>query len=173
MTEYEFTLIFKLAQDNANAENYLDLLYEAGCDDALPGIGKLGYLSLDFIRESSSAFEAIKSAVENVKSILDSAKLIHISPDLVGVKELANIFNCSRQNIQKVVTKSTFPNPVYKGSQAIWHLATVLDWFITNNYEVNQDVLEISQLTMSINLYIGNKTTKPQTLHQAQTLLCA
>ena len=127
MKEYDFTLVFKLAQSNSNPENYLDLLYEAGCDDALIGIGKEGYLSLNFIRESNSAFSAIKSAIDDVKSVLNSAKLINISPDLVGVKELANIINCSRQNIQKIINKSSFPNPVYKGSQNIWHLAIVLE----------------------------------------------
>jgi hypothetical protein len=74
------------------------------------------------MRSSSSAYDAIKGAIASVKSVLTEAELIHISPDLVGIKELASIFKCSRQNIQKFVNKPTFPNPVYKGSQAIWHL---------------------------------------------------
>jgi predicted DNA-binding transcriptional regulator AlpA len=151
MKEYDFALMFKLNQSDLNPEICLDLLYEAGCDDALLGIGKLGYLSLDFIRESNSAYDAISSAIDNVKLVLTQAELIHVSPDLVGIKELTSIFECTRQNIQKFVTKPTFPNPVYKGSQAIWHLAAVLDWFKSNGHDVNQELLEISELTMSIN----------------------
>ena len=173
MKEYDFALIFRLKQSDQNPEIYLDSLYEAGCDDALVGIGKPGYLSLDFIRESNSAFDAISSAIANVKSVLTEADLIHVSPDLVGIKELASIFECSRQNIQKFVSKPSFPNPVYKGSQAIWHLAAVLDWFVTNNYDVNRELLEISELTMSINSRIESQTAKPQVLDQAKSLVVA
>lgn len=171
MKEYDFALMFRLPQSDIASETYLDLLYEAGCDDALMGIGKPGYLALNFIRESSSAFEAVSSAIDNVKSVFTEADLIQVSPDLVGIKELANIFDCTRQNIQKLVGKPTFPNPVYKGSQAIWHLATVLDWFMANDYNVNQELLELSELAMSINLHLRNQTAKPQVLDQAKSLL--
>ncbi|MBW4536822.1 MAG: DNA-binding protein [Pleurocapsa minor HA4230-MV1] len=173
MKEYDFTLMFRLNHGDKNPEVYLDLLYEAGCDDALPGIGKPGYLALDFIRESDSAFDAIESAIANVKSVFATAEVIHVSPDLVGIKELANIFECTRQNIQKFVSKPTFPNPVYKGSQTIWHLATVLDWFIVNGHEINQELLELAELTMSINSRIENQAAKPQVLNQARSLVIA
>ncbi len=88
MKEYDFTLIFQLTEPDVNPEIYVEALYEAGCDDALIGTGKLGYLSLNFLRESNSAFEAISSGINNVKSVLTEAELIHISPDLVVVKEL-------------------------------------------------------------------------------------
>lgn len=173
MKEYDFALIFRLNQSNVNPEDYPDLLYEAGCDDALLGIGKPGYLALDFIRESSSAYEALETALADVSSVLPDAKLIHVSPDLVGIKELANIFNCTRQNIQKTVSKPTFPNPVYKGSQAIWHLAAVLNWYMDNGSEVDQKLLEFAELAMSINWQIEKKTAKPQVLNQAKKLISA
>ena len=173
MKEYDFALMFRLNQSDVNLSHYLDSLYEAGCDDALPGIGKPGYLALDFIRESSSAYDALETAIANVRSVLADAELIHVSPDLVGIKELANIFNCTRQNIQKFVSKTTFPNPVYKGSQAIWHLAAVLDWFVANGYEVDLKLWEVAELAMSINLQIENQTAKPQVLNQAKNLVVA
>jgi predicted DNA-binding transcriptional regulator AlpA len=173
MKEYDFTLMFRLNQGDKNPEVYLDLLYEAGCDDALPGIGKPGYLALDFIRESDSAFDAIESAIANVKSVVATAEVIHVSPDLVGIKELANIFKCTRQNIQKFVSKPTFPNPVYKGSQTIWHLAAVLNWFIANGHKVNRELSELAELTMSINSRIENQAAKPQVLNQARSLVIA
>jgi predicted DNA-binding transcriptional regulator AlpA len=173
MKEYNFALTFKLNQSELNSEIYLDSLYEAGCDDALPGIGKPGYLALDFMRESSSAYDAIKSAISSVKSVLAEAELIHVSPDLVGIKELASIFDCSRQNIQKFVSKPTFPNPVYKGSQAIWHLAAVLAWFVASGYEVERELLEVAELAMSINLRIESQAANPQTLDRAKSLIVA
>ena len=173
MKEYNFTLIFQLAKPDANSEIYIEALYEAGCDDALIGTGKLGYLSVNFIRESNSAFEAISSAINNIKSVLTDAELIHVSPDLVGVKELTNIFQCSRQNIQKFVNKPTFPNPVYKGSQNIWHLKNVLSWFATQGHEINQELLEVTELAMSINLRIENQTTQPETSLKAKSLVSA
>ena len=173
MKEYDFVLMFRLNQSDPNPEHYLDLLYEAGCDDALLGIGKPGYLALDFSRESNSAFDAIESAIANVKSVLAEAELIHISPDLVGIKELASIFECTRQNIQKFVSKPTFPNPVYKGSQAIWHLAAVLDWFVVNGHDIERELLEVAELAMSINLQLENQTAKPQVMNQAKNLVVA
>ena len=173
MKEYDFALIFRLNQSALNPEHYLDLLYEAGCDDAMIGVGKLGYLALDFIRESNSAYDAIKSAIANVKSVLAEAELIHIAPDLVGIKDLASIFNCTRQNIQKFVSQPTFPNPVYKGSQAIWHLTAVLDWFVANEHEIERELLEVAELAMSINLQLENQTAKPQVLNQAKSLVTA
>lgn len=171
MKEYDFTLIFQLSRPNVDSEIYTEALFEAGCDDAVVGTGKLGYLSLNFIRESSSAFEAIKSAIDNVKSVVREAELIQVSPDLVGVKELTSIFECSRQNIQKFVSKPTFPNPVYKGSQTIWHLKTVLNWFAAQGHYVNQEILEIAELAMSLNLRIENQTAQPETLAQAKSLI--
>ncbi|ACK66010.1 putative DNA-binding protein [Rippkaea orientalis PCC 8801] len=85
MKEYEFTLNFKLPDDNTNPEIYLDQLYELGCDDAIIGIGKKGYLALKFIRESTSSYEAMSSAIESVKKVIPQAKLIEASPDFVNL----------------------------------------------------------------------------------------
>ena len=173
MREYDFTLMFELDRSGVNPEAYLDSLYEAGCDDALPGIGKGDRLALNFIRESNSAYDAIESAIRNVKSALPEAELIHVAPDLVGIKELASIFNCTRQNIQKFVGKPSFPNPVYKGSQTIWHLATVLNWFVASGHEVDRGLLEVAELAMSINLQIESQTANPQVLDRAKSLFVA
>jgi hypothetical protein len=54
---------------------------KGGCDDALIGVGKQGYISLDFIREAPSAFEAISSSITNVGNVLLNAILIEVSPN--------------------------------------------------------------------------------------------
>ena len=170
---YNFSLTFKLKEPNIDSQIYLDQLYEVGCDDALIGVGKKGYIGLDFIRESICAYEAIDSAINDVKLVINDAKLIHISPDLTGIKDLTTIFDCSRQNIQKFVNKTTFPNSEYKGSQAIWHLAEVLNWFKSNGYQVREELLEIAELAMSINVEIKNQNIKKETLIKAHNLVAS
>ena len=50
------------------ADEVVDALYEAGCDDA--GIGRfLGVDHLDFDREAGSFCEAVRSAIEDVQSV--------------------------------------------------------------------------------------------------------
>jgi hypothetical protein len=47
----------------------------------LIGVGKQGSISLDFIREAPSAFEAISSSITNVGNVLPNAILIEVSPN--------------------------------------------------------------------------------------------
>tara|TARA_R110000796_G_scaffold131969_2_gene247427 strand:+ start:222 stop:470 length:249 start_codon:yes stop_codon:yes gene_type:complete len=70
MSEYQFTLTFSLPEGYENAEQYLDALYEAGCDDALIGTGQVGSIALEFVRDAESATVAINSAIENVKTAI-------------------------------------------------------------------------------------------------------
>ena len=89
MNDYSFSLTFHLADPKADPEDFLDALYEAGCDDALVGAGIHGTIGLDFRRAASSAAKAIGSAVDNVKKAMPDAELIEVSPDYIGVSEIA------------------------------------------------------------------------------------
>ena len=171
MKEYDFSLVFELENPNKPPEIYLDVLYQSGCDDAVIGIGKQGTLGLDFIRESNSAYDAIESAINNVKSAIPSAKLVHVSPDIVGVKGLADIFDCTRQNMQKFVSKPSFPHPIYKNNQAIWYLTTVLDWFSKHDHQVNQELFDIAKLARHININLQNKSLDPLVDNLAKSLV--
>ena len=53
--EYTFTLKYQLADDDRDAKALVERLGEAGCDDALVGIGQPGRLALEFTREAESA----------------------------------------------------------------------------------------------------------------------
>jgi len=133
----------------------LDQLYEAGCDDAIIGIGRPGRLSINFTREAKNASEAVLSALNDVKRALPQAKLIEATPDFVGLTDIADILGCSRQNIRNLHIKyqSSFPTPVHEGSTTLWHLAKVLPWFKgKGNYAVEDSLLEISLTNMKINL---------------------
>jgi len=83
MKEYEFTLKFSLPNFQVDPNEYIEKLYENGCDDALIGVGSKGYIALDFIREASSAYDAIASAVIAVKKVIPDASLIEAIPDFI------------------------------------------------------------------------------------------
>ena len=124
MMEYEFILKYALADEHTNAEQYLDALFEAGCDDATIGTGKTGAIALEFVREAASADEAVLSAIADVKKAIPDAELIEVSPDLVTPTEIATVIGCSRQNIQKLslTQKKTLSQP-NSPKLGWWHLA--------------------------------------------------
>ena len=125
MQEYDFTLKFSLKSLSADPGDYLDSLYESGCDDAFVGIGKAGYISLNFTREAASAFEALFSAIQNVKAAIPEAVLIEATPDLVGLTDIAQVINCTRQNVRKIMCggDARIPTPMHEGKPSLWHLA--------------------------------------------------
>jgi hypothetical protein len=78
MTSYDFVLRFVLPDPGANPAQFLDALFEAGCDDAVIGIGLPGSVALDFSREAASADVAVRSATEAVMTAIPDAKLAEV-----------------------------------------------------------------------------------------------
>jgi hypothetical protein len=76
MNEYEFTLKFKLPDTDADPEQFVGALAQAGCEDALVGVGQPGRIALDFTREAASAFEAVASAVRGIRQAIAGAELV-------------------------------------------------------------------------------------------------
>jgi len=149
MNEYIFTLTFALPENHDNPEQYVDALYEAGCDDALVGTGLPGSVSLEFAREAESAAVAVDSATRNVMQAIPGAELTEAKPDLVGLSEVAEILHCSRQNIRKYMLMYTeFPRPVHSGKSQLWHL-----WEIARfpKFLIPQDITDIAHTTFRIN----------------------
>lgn len=68
-------IAFSVPPETDQPEDFLDALYEAGCDDAVVGVGLSGYISLDFSREGNSAQEAVQSAISGVQKAIHDAKL--------------------------------------------------------------------------------------------------
>ena len=155
MKEYDFALHFKLTDHRVDPSIYEDKLFEAGCDDALLGIGQGGYIGLDFIRESNNAVEAIYSAIANVKSVIPDAELYYISPDVVSIPKIATIMNCTRQNILKLKNShiNTFPFPIDSDGKSLnWHLAEVLRWYQSTGKSIDFALLEVAEFAMQFNL---------------------
>jgi len=152
--EYEFTLKYQLVEDE-DIDALLERLAEAGCDDALVGVGQPGRLSLEFVRESSSAKEAIESALSNVRTAVPGARLIEATPDLVGLTDVAEIVGVSRQNMRKLMLAHmhSFPTPMHEGSTSLWHLAEVLAWLqARGNYGIGQETLDLARVAMAVNV---------------------
>ena len=159
MNTYDFTLTFALAERSSNPENYLDGLFEAGCDDALVGTGMPGSIALNFTRPAKSAENAIRQAVQDVQKAIPDAKLIELKPDLVGISDIAGLLGCSRQNIRKLATdgNSSFPSPSVSGSVPLWHFYEVANWLLKNSrlkIKPKAKDVEIAKIAFQQNLTI-------------------
>lgn len=152
--EYTFTLKYQLADDDGDLDALVERLGEAGCNDALVGIGQPGRLALEFIREADSAEVAVRSALADVRSAVPSARLIEVAPDLVGLTDVAEMVGVSRQNMRKLMLTHTgsFPAPVHEGSTSIWHLADVLTWLrAKGSYSLGSEVLDVACVALQVN----------------------
>lgn len=155
MNHYDFALKFALRHDDDDPEACVNRLYEAGCDDAIVGIGKRGRISLSFTREANSAHDAVITALDDVKRAIPDARFIEATPDFVGVTDIAEILGFSRQNMEKLLRTSgqEFPPPVHDGKRPVWHLEPVLKWFTENQKrEIDIVLLEISSINMRCNI---------------------
>lgn len=164
MNEYDFALKFDFQNSKIDPNDYIEQLYKNGCDDALIGIGKRGYIALDFTRESPSAYEAISSAISAVKKVISSAILIEATPDFVGLTDTAKILGCTRQNIRNLIinSESRSPLPIYEGTPSIWHLAEILIWLKEEKmYSIDDSLLEVSKTNMDFNIARGWQKLDP------------
>lgn len=102
-----------------------------------------------------TAPEAVRTALADVKRAVPSARLIEASPDIVGLKDVADIVGISRQAMRKLRLAhwATFPMPVHEGSASIWHLAEVLDWLKTRGgYPIDTGILETARMALEVNI---------------------
>lgn len=153
--EFEFGMKFKLADADLDSRERVEQLAEAGCDDAVIGTGQPGRIALDFTREARSVKEAIISALRDVKKAIPDAELIEVTPDFVGLTDVAELVGVSRQNMRKLMLThpTTFPAPVHEGSASVWHLAHVLRWLAERgDYAIKRPLLDIASMAMQVNL---------------------
>jgi hypothetical protein len=157
---YDFTLAFALQPPDASIEDLVERLGDAGCDDATVGIGRRGRLALSFIREAQSAEEAVVGGISDVRRALPDALLIEVSPDLVGLTDVAELLHVTRQNVRKLILdcEAPAPAPVHEGRPTIWRLANVLDWLRDEKqYPVDEALAELARTTMQVNLAVSSR----------------
>ena len=153
--EYNFIVRFQLTTGDVDADQVVECLGEAGCGDALVGVGQPGRIALDFTREAPSAQAAVSSALADVRKAIPDAKLVEVSPDLVGLTDVAELVGVTRQNMRKLMLShaADFPVPVHDGSSALWHLAHVLQWLSERDaYDIEQSALDVAHAAMQVNL---------------------
>ena len=153
--EYIFTLKYQFTEHDNDPDELVERLGEAGCDDALVGIGQPGRLALEFTREAESAQVAVRSALADVKRAVPSATLVEAVPDFVGLTDVAEMVGVSRQAMRKLMLShaATFPAPVHEGSASIWHLAEVLGWLEEKGgYALERTMLETARAALEVNL---------------------
>jgi predicted DNA-binding transcriptional regulator AlpA len=174
MTEYTFTLKYKLSEADCDLTELVERLGAAGCDDALIGVGQPGRLALEFTRESENAEAALMSALRDVRAAIPTATLIEAAPDFVGLTDVADAIGVTRQNMRKLMLSNptTFPSPVHEGSAAVWHLAEILKWLSAKGtYRLEQTVREIAETTMQINLAKSSELLSPKIQRELQDLV--
>jgi len=172
--EYTFTLKYQLTGDDHDLDAVVERLGEAGCDDALVGIGQPGRLALEFTREARNADVAVRSALADVRRALPSARLTKVEPDLVGLTDVADIVGMSRQNMRKLMLThpGSFPPPVHEGSASIWHLADVLAWLQDRGgYSLNGDMLDVAQVALQVNVVKEGQRLPQSTFKELQALV--
>ncbi|WP_425602958.1 hypothetical protein [Stenotrophomonas indicatrix] len=87
-TEFNFTLRYRLPDTSGDPGVLERHLLDAGCGDALLGVGSPARLALEFCRQAVSAREAVLSALTDVRQAIPDAELIEVSPDLVGLTDV-------------------------------------------------------------------------------------
>jgi hypothetical protein len=170
--EYEFTL--KFAVRGSNTDEVVERLGAAGCTDALVGIGQPGRIALNFTREANSALTAIASAIEDSRNAIPDAMLLEVTPDFVGLSDVAELVEVSRQNMRKLMLKhsATFPSAVHEGSSAVWHLYPLLKWLADHaHYSVPQSLLDVAHIAMQINLAKESKQLERGVQHEIAELV--
>lgn len=157
MKEFDFELIFKLVDGTQDSNEYLDVLFENGCDDATISTGQLGMISLSFTRVAIDASQAVQSAINDVKKAIPTAKLVEASPDIVSISDISSILGHSRQYTRKLFNSdiSSLPAPIHIGNPSIWHLSEVLNWLKLigkQESKINENLFELSNITRQINI---------------------
>ena len=160
MAVYEFVLKFTVGVADTDPSQFINALGEAGCTDALVGVGQMGVVGLDFAREAPSAREAISSGIADVKRAIPEAVLVEATPDLVGLTEVADLLGFSRQYMRKLAYSHprSFPAPIHEGKPSMWHLFSVLRWAeVDRRKKVDAVLSDLARLTMSVNVAIGER----------------
>lgn len=172
--DFLFELTYQLSSDDDNQRDIVERLGEEGCTDAMAGIGQPGRIALEFIRHADNALAAMSSALADVRHAVPTARLIEVRPDLVGLTDMAEFAEVSRQNMRKLAYNNceTFPVPVHSGSTTLWHLDEVLRWLmLRGSYPIEPGTLEVASIAKQLNLAIQARQIEPEVFRQVQALL--
>jgi hypothetical protein len=142
MTLHSFTLITDYRTDQVE---FVDALYEAGCDDATPSFDAAhGVTTIDFDREADSLTTAITTAIAQVESA--GAQVRRIGPDeYVWAAEIAGRLGLTREYVRLLISgvrgPGGFPAPVAPAARnPLWRWTDVTNWYAGWKGDVELDV---------------------------------
>ncbi len=153
---YFFTLTLDGVDERTN--NLEDILYEAGCDDALIHF-RSGTVYLDFDREADNFESAVLSAIHDIETSSLNAIVIGVAPDdLVGESDIAKRLDMKRQAISLWVkgirsAKNPFPKPIKKiaDKSPLWRWYSVAKWLYQQKKINDIAIVERAKFIENIN----------------------
>ncbi|MDO6457868.1 hypothetical protein Q4494_12310 [Celeribacter halophilus] len=118
-TEFEFDLVFATPTE-IEEDTLLDALFEAGCDDAVVGLGTSKLVGVSLTRVGDEAEAVISEAVKQVMSALpEGSALREVKPDLVSLADVAARLDVSRQALQKRQMPPPSLGGLYRASEVL------------------------------------------------------
>ena len=158
---YDFSLTYKIPV-SIDSEIYLDPLYEAGCDDSMAYMGKLGCIEINFMRYSDSAERAINLAIQQTKQAIPDGLLCYIAPDLITAVDIEKLIDFSQDSIHDFIYQnSTFP---LARDNKIYYLLEVLTWCKENQIIIRSDMTLEALIEMAYVIRIFNNKNDLQKL---------
>ena len=135
MPTYQFTLIVE--GPDLQADELIDALYEAGCDDATLGRAN-GIQYLDFDRRADALEESILSAVADLERIGRGVTVVRLADaGLVSMADIASRAGRTREGVRLLIAGERgpggFPPPITdpRSRYRLWRWSEVDRWFVT------------------------------------------
>ncbi len=175
ITGHHFILV--LSQITENTEGLEDILFEAGCDDALI-FYKNNTVYLEFDRESANFENAIFSAIRAVEGTNIGIKVKRVEPDMiVNLSDIAKRTKLSRQLVSMLASgergDGTFPPPISKitSPNPLWNWSSVAKWMFEHN-KLDEKTASQAYLIEDINgaLELRNQETAQRRLKLLEKL---
>ena len=139
MSTFQFTLI--VDGPDLQEAPFIDLLFDAGCDDATVGCSD-GVQFVDFDREADAFDDAILSAVDDLEK-LQGVRVVRIADaGLASLADIAARLGRTRESVRLLVSGARgpggFPKPVTdpRGRYRLWRWSEVAHWFQAYQGEV-------------------------------------
>jgi hypothetical protein len=148
MQKFEFTLLLS-APSSFPTSDQLDVLFDAGCDDALFG-RTAGVAYADFVREGATFSEAVMSAIRGIEQTIPGVRISRVEPDdYVTVTDISKRTGWSREYVRLLVLGKRgtgfFPPPLTRlgnSRNRIWRWSEVSRWLVNHHGAVIPGISE-------------------------------
>lgn len=177
MTTKTHTFTLYLSGVDLLADEHMDALYEAGCDDALFGErDSAQYATFD--RNASSFTEALTTALRDIEAALPAATIVRIEPDqMVTLAAIAERSGRSREYIRLLAAGQRgpggFPAPIayVDHKTRLWHWPDVAHWLTSSETAKVEVDIEAADLVATLNAAYALREHIPQLRDERDVVL--